>query len=49
MTGEGAGDILNRGTHSIPGAAEPPMKREIVVMENLAFIDIFLRYRGVNN
>jgi len=25
------------------------MKREIVVMENLAFIDIFLRYRGVNN
>jgi len=25
------------------------MKREIVVMDNLAFIDIFLRYRGVNN
>ncbi len=32
-----------------PGAAAPSMKREILVMDNEAFIDIFLRYRGVNN
>jgi len=25
------------------------MKREILVMANIEFIDIFLRYRGVNN
>jgi len=25
------------------------MKREILVMANTEFIDIFLRYRGVNN